>query len=199
MRGGDLNHDSQLSNSPSSDRSSGAGTGLFVGFVLIGAAVSVAIGSYSRNHVPTGRPITTLGFPTLLDIKVWLATAAVVFAFVQVGTALRIYGRIGAGPSRSAAALTHRISGVVAVALTLPVAFHCLWSLGFGTYSTRVLVHSVMGCAFYGIFVTKMLAVRSSRLPAWALPVLGGVLFTVLVTIWLTSSLWFFNSDRPSY
>lgn len=197
MRGDDLNHDSQLSNSPGPARWSG--TGLFVGFVLIGAAVSVAIGVYSRSHVPTGRPITTLGFSTLLDMKVWLATAAVVFAFVQVGTALRIYGRIGAGPSTPTAALTHRISGVVAVALTLPVAFHCLWSLGFGTYSTRVLVHSVVGCAFYGVFVTKMLAVRSSRLPAWALPVLGGVLFTILVTIWLTSSLWFFNSGRPSY
>jgi len=27
--------------------------------------------------------------------------------------------------------------------LTLPVAFHCLWALGFGTTSLRVVVHSL--------------------------------------------------------
>jgi hypothetical protein len=159
----------------------------------------MALGVYSRGHQPTGRAITTFGFPTLLEMKAWLATAAVAFALVQVGTALRMYGRIGKGPSPPGVALVHRISGVVAVLLTLPVAFHCLWSLGFGSYSTRVLVHSVLGCAFYGVFVTKMLAVKSTQLPGWCLPVVGGVLFTVLVLIWLTSSLWFFAGGLPTY
>jgi hypothetical protein len=85
------------------------------------------------------------------------------------------------------------------VLLTLPVAFHCLWSLGFSSYSTRVLIHSLMGCTFYGVFLTKMLTRRSRRLPPWALPVLRGGLFTVLVTIWLTSSLWFFTGGTPHY
>ena len=31
-------------------------------------------------------------------------------------------------------------------------------------------------------------------MPGWALPVVGGVLFTVLVLIWLTSSWWFFRT-----
>ena len=31
-------------------------------------------------------------------------------------------------------------------------------------------------------------------MPGWALPVVGGLLFTVLVLIWLTSSLWFFRT-----
>jgi hypothetical protein len=31
------------------------------------------------------------------------------------------------------------------------------------------------------------------------LPVLGGLLFTVLVIIWLTSSLWFFPGETPHY
>ena len=193
-----MSHDPQSHGAPQS-RLLGAGTGLFAGFVLVGAAVSVALGVYGRHHLATGRSITTLGFPTLLDMKAWLTTAAIVFACVQVATALRIYGRIGHGPAPPSVALTHRISGVVAVVLTLPVAFHCLWSLGFGTYSNRVLLHSLMGCLFYGVFVTKMLVVKSHRLPAWCLPVVGGVLFTVLVIIWLTSSLWFFTNGPPSY
>ncbi len=106
--------------------------------MLVGALVSLTLGAYSRNHVPTGRPISTFGFTTLLDMKVWLATAALALAFVQVGTALRIYGRVGHGPCPRAVVITHRVAGVVAVALTLPVAFHCMWSLGFGTYDTRV-------------------------------------------------------------
>jgi hypothetical protein len=31
-------------------------------------------------------------------------------------------------------------------------------------------------------------------MPGWALPVVGASLFTVLVLIWLTSSLWFFRT-----
>ncbi|HEY8821685.1 MAG TPA: DUF6529 family protein [Dermatophilaceae bacterium] len=182
-----------------SDRSPGRGTGLFIVVVLLGAALSVTLGVYGHEHTPTGRAIITFGFPTLLGMKAWLATGALALGVVQGLTALRMYGRIGRGPTVRAVTITHRVSGVAAVLLTLPVAFHCLWSLGFGSYSTRVLVHSLMGCAFYGVFLTKMLAVRSRRLPPWALPVLGGVLFTVLVTIWLTSSLWFFTGGPPHY
>jgi hypothetical protein len=87
----------------------------------------------------------------------------------------------------------------VAVTLTLPVAFHCLWSLGFGTYSARVLVHSLLGCLLYGAFVAKMLALRSRRVPGWAVPWLGGLVLTTLVALWLTSSLWFFTQGSPGY
>ena len=78
---------------------------------------------------------------------------------------------------------------------TLPVAYHCLWSLGFNPDpgGGRRLWHSVLGCAFYGAFATKVVVVRSRRLPGWAFPVVGGVLFTLIVLVWLTSSLWFFN------
>ena len=44
------------------------------------------------------------------------------------------------GLSTSVKAATYRVSGVGAVLLTLPIAFPWLWSLGFGSYSTRVLV-----------------------------------------------------------
>lgn len=175
------------------------GTRLLLAFVLAGAALAVSLGVYGRVHVPTGRAISVLGFATLVEMKVALSSAALAFGVVQVVTALRMYGRIGRGRSPRAVAAVHRISGMTAVALSLPVAFHCLWSLGFGAYSTRVLLHSLLGCAFYGVFVTKMLSVHSRRVPAWALPWLGGLLFTVLVAIWLTSSLWFLTSGSPLY
>jgi hypothetical protein len=56
-----------------------------------------------------------------------------------------------------------------------------------------VLVHSLLGCAFYGIFVTKMLSLKSSRVPGWAIPLLGGLLFVTIISLWLTSSLWYFT------
>jgi hypothetical protein len=63
-----------------------------------------------------------------------------------------------------------------------------------------VLVHSLLGCLFYGAFATKMVIVRSSNLPDFALPLAGGVVFATLVGIWLTSALWFFgNQGFPSF
>jgi len=175
------------------------GTRLLIVFVLIGAVVSLSLGVYGRVHAPTGRAITTLGFPTVIDMKVALSTAALALGAVQVITALRMFGRIGHGSPGPATATLHRICGVTAVVVSAPVAFHCLWSLGFGTYNTRVVVHSVMGCVFYGIFVTKMLTLRSSRIPGWALPWLGGLLFASLTAVWLTSSLWFFTRGSAPY
>jgi hypothetical protein len=83
----------------------------------------------------------------------------------------------------------------MAFLVSLPVAYHCLWSLGFQDTSTRVLVHSLLGCAFYGVFVTKVTIVRSKGLPGIALPLAGGALFAVLVFVWETSALWFINQN----
>jgi hypothetical protein len=175
-----------------------AGSGLLVVFILVGAAVSLALGVFGRFHGISSVP-TTLGFPDVISMKVSLATATAVLGVVQVVTALRMYGRIGRGSPSAATAVTHRVSGVLAVLVSLPVAFSCLWALGFGTYSVRVLAHSLAGCAFYGVFVAKMLTLSSRRVPAWALPLLGGLLFTILVVLWLTSALWFFAGGGPGY
>lgn len=176
----------------------GGGTRLLVVFILVGAAVSVALGVYGSLHEP-GPALTTLGFPSQITMKVTLASAAMVLGLVQIVTALRIYGRIGQGSVTRAVAMTHRISGVTAVLVSVPVAFSCLWSLGFGTYDARVLAHSLFGCVFYGVFVTKMLTLRSRSVPAWALPWLGGGLFAVLVVVWLTSAMWFLVGGIPDY
>jgi hypothetical protein len=37
------------------------------------------------------------------------------------------------------------------------------------------------------------LALPRRGVPGWTLPVLGGLTFTALVGLWLTSSLWFFT------
>ena len=162
--------------------------------VLVGATVAVATGVYARVHEPAGRPLFLLGFSGMLQMKTWLTTAALLLLVVQLVTALWMWGRLpGAGAAASWAPLLHRWVGSAAFVLTLPVAFHCIWSIGFMTYSTRALIHSVVGCLFYGAYAAKMLALRVRGLPGWALPILGGTVLASLVLIWLTSALWFFT------
>src|SRR5262249_31337268 len=120
----------------------------------------------------------------------------------QLVSAVAMYGRlpfVGATPRWLPVA--HRWSGTAAFVLSLPVAYHCLWALGFRSDGdARVVAHSILGCAFYGAFTTKLLALRSKRLPGWALPVIGATLVTVLTAVWLTSALWFFtNVDFPAF
>ena len=82
--------------------------------------------------------------------------------------------------------------------LSLFVAYHCLWALGLesGTLDdgekvpTRTVVHGVVGCVFIGAIVVKVVAVRSKRAPGWFLPVAGGLLFSLLVVVLLTSTVW---------
>ena len=70
-----------------------------------------------------------------------------------------------------------------------------LYALGFADYEPRVLAHSVLGCFFYGAFATKMIVVSARQAPWWALPVAGGLVFSALTGLWLTSALWFFGTS----
>ena len=167
----------------------------FLPLAAAGAAVSLALGVYGRQHAPAGRGIFDLGFPAVINMKAWLTTFALALVLFQVWSALRMYGRVSwPRTAPSWLGLAHRWSGTAAFVLTLPVAYHCLWSLGFQTVDARRLIHSLLGCAFYGAFTTKMLSLRSTRLPGWTLPAVGGLLFTSLVGLWLTASLWFFTN-----
>jgi len=164
-----------------------------------GGAVALLLGVYADAHTPTAEQPYTLFFSGTIQLKSWLATAAVVLAVVQILMAARLYGKLH-WPKTAPSWLgdAHRLTGTVAFLLTLPVAYHCLWALGFQSGDTRVLLHSIVGCAFYGAFVIKVLGVRVRGLPDWTLPVVGGLVFTALVVIFLTSSLWFFtSSDAP--
>jgi hypothetical protein len=162
--------------------------------LVAGVAVGLAVGVYAKVHHPALRPLFLVGFSGMLQMKAWLATVAAVLVVVQVVSALWMWGRLP-GVQRSPRWLTpvHRWSGTTAFVVSLPVAVHCVWSLGFLTTSTRVLVHSVAGCAFYGAYAAKMLGLRVRGTPAWLVPVLGGATFAVFVLVWLTSALWFFT------
>ena len=172
---------------------------VLLGLAAVGAAVSLALGVYASVHTPTFQGIVAFGFPAVLPMKAWFTTIAMALAVMQLGSSLWMYGRlpfaqarVGEAPSWLGAA--HRWTGTVAFLFTLPVAYHCLWALGFQSTDTRVLVHSLLGCAFYGAFTTKMLVLRSDRVPDRSLPTAGGLLFVILTGLWLTSSLWFFRT-----
>lgn len=168
--------------------------------LLVGAALTVALGVYASAHDPTLEQPYTLWFTGTINLKVWFATAALVLAGVQIATALRLYGKVGHGPGPAWLGDLHRLSGTLAFALSLPVAYHCLWALGWQTDDTRSLLHSLFGCFFYGAFAAKVLVVRAKGLPGWALPAVGGAVLTALVAVWLTSSLWFFTTqDFPGF
>lgn len=171
--------------------------------LLVGVLVSLLFGVYASVHDPTGETTIALFFSNTVGLKVWFTTAAMFFAVLQVLTALRLYDKVKI-PKTFPPWLgdVHRLFGTLAFILTLPVAFHCLWSFGFESSSsqTRRYVHSLAGCLFYGAFASKVLAVRTKRLPGWVLPIIGGVTFTLLVVLWTTSSLWFFqNRDFPGF
>jgi hypothetical protein len=166
---------------------------------LVGGAVSLTLGIYANAHTPSSDLVITLGFANTITMKVWLTTIAVIFAVVQLITALWMYGRLPLGPAPASLGTVHRISGRLAFLLSLPVAYHCLYQLGWQHTSTRVLLHSLLGCLFYGAFAAKVLIVRSKGLPGSALPIAGGLVFVLLVYIWLLSALWYIDqSGWPS-
>jgi len=179
-------------------RRTGGLVGLIAVFAL-GSLVAVGLGVYGRLHEPTFVALNVAGFSSGTAAKAWLATAAFLLALVQLGSALLMYGRIPRVTAPSWTGALHRWSGRVAVLVTVPVAVHCLYALGFQTGSTRVLVHSLFGCFFYGAFVAKMLILNKRDAPGWTLPVLGGAVFTGLVALWSTSSAWFFSTSGITF
>ncbi|GAA3778063.1 DUF6529 family protein [Streptomyces coacervatus] len=158
---------------------------------LVAAVVAIGLGVYGKTHHPAGTAFNLAGFSSTGAVKSWLASTAFFFALIQLISAFMVYGKLP-GPRWSAK--LHRWSGRIAFLVAVPVAVHCLYALGYQTYSTRVMWHSVLGCFFFGAFSAKMLLLRSERLPGWLLPLVGGLVFTVLTLIWLTSALWFFRT-----
>jgi hypothetical protein len=157
--------------------------------VVLGAAVAVLLGVNDRRHPGSVHPVK-LGFDSVIQMKTWLALVVGVVLLVQLMGGLWMYGRLGSsapawvGPA-------HRAAGVVAVLISLPVAYDCLLAFGIQTYQFRVLVHALLGCAVYGALVVKVFAVNSRTAPSWFLPVAGGVLFALFMGAVLTSAVWY--------
>jgi hypothetical protein len=168
---------------------------------VAGGILSLLLGVYGAQHEPTHKPITTFGFDTMFEMKVVLAIAVGVLALLQVVGALWLYGKLGI-EAPSWLGMAHRASGTLAILISLPVAFHCLWSLGFqsdGNVPNRVLVHSIAGCAVYGALVVKVVAVRTRSAPGWLLPVAGGLLFAAIVIVVWTSAVWYVGENGWHY
>jgi len=167
--------------------------------LAIGTAVAVALGVYGRVHSPTGVAVNLAGFSSPLAVKAWLTTGAALLGVVQLVSALAMYGKLPGLRAPEWIGTAHRWSGRSAFLLSIPVAAQCLYALGLQTYDTRVLIHSLLGCVFYGAFTAKMLLLTRSGLAGWVLPVAGGLVFSVLVGLWLTSSLWFFSTTGVTF
>jgi hypothetical protein len=164
----------------------------------VGAAVALALGVFGRVHDPTIDGTTTLGYDTVLDMKVVVTAAIGVLVVLQLFGALWIYGKLGIKAPSWVGPL-HRVSGTLALLLAIFVGYHCIWALGleYGELHNgepvpmRAVVHGVVGCVVFGAFVVKVIAVRSHRSPSWFLPLAGGLLLTAFLVVVGTSTVWF--------
>jgi Family of unknown function (DUF6529) len=182
---------------------------LLVPLILL-ALVSATVGAFaSRTVKPVSPPLFfALFFSGVIYMKVWLTTAAIVLACAQLLTAARIYERLHFPPMGRFYNFVHRWSGRTAIAITLPVAYHCVFLLGYASVRhgdpfdfqvVRTMTHATLGTIVYGVFLGKLFIVRASGLPGWLLPLAGATLFTVLLGLWITSSLWFFTAVSLSF
>jgi hypothetical protein len=164
--------------------------------LTVGALVAVALGLLARwQSTASGKAeggYFDLFFSDPIHLKAWFATAAVVLACFQLFTAAWMYRKLPL-VKHPLVNVVHRWSGRTAFVATLPVAYHCLLKLGYQGQDDRVLLHSLVGCAFYGAYAAKVLIVKMKRYPVWVIPTAGGLLFTTLVTAWYTSAFWFFS------
>jgi mono/diheme cytochrome c family protein len=160
------------------------------------AVVALTAGLLAR-HQPRSKGYFQLFFSDPIHLKAGFATAIVVLACFQLLTAAWIF-RVLPWRKPAWANPAHRWSGRLAFVLTLPVAYHCIFKLGFRDPSTRVLAHSLLGCAVFGAFASKVTIVRLHRFPRPVLPIAGGLLFAVLIGAWYTSALWLYRSTPAS-
>ena len=160
--------------------------------LVVFAVVSLTAGLLAA-HDPRSKGYFRLFFSDPIHLKAGFATAAAALACFQLLTAAWIFRKL---PWHKPAWVNpaHRWSGRLAFLCTLPVAFHCIFILGFRSTDARVLANCVMGSFVYGVFAVKIFFVRDRAPPRWTLPVLGGTLFAVLVTLWSTSAYWYFTN-----
>ncbi|MGE7438876.1 DUF6529 family protein [Kitasatospora sp. NPDC001175] len=164
-------------------------------WLLLPVAVVVGLFWFGRVHTPN---YETSLFGNRGDdarlLKAQMGSALLGLALIQLLLALWIYGRL---PALRAAPhpvhTTHRLIGLTAFLLSLPIARHCITAYGVQFTDTRVALHSLTGCFLYGAFVAKVIVVRHRRWPGWALPLAGGTLVTAIALIWYAAPFWYLN------
>ena len=148
-------------------------------------------------HDPRSKGYFRLFFEDPIHLKAGFASVVAALACFQLFSAAWIYGKL---PWRKPGWINpaHRWSGRLAFLFTLPVAYHCIFKLGFQDPSNRVLAHSLFGCAVYGGFAAKITIVRAPALSGPVLPIAGGLLFAILIGVWYTSAAWLYTRDTPT-
>ena len=164
---------------------------------LVAFALGALTAGLLADHDPRSKGYFRLFFEDPIHLKAAFATAVVVLACFQLLTAAWIFRKLP-WPKPAWVNPVHRWSGRLAFALTLPVAYHCIFKLGFQHTSTRVVAHSLLGCAVYGAFASKVTIVRLHRFPRFVLPLAGGVLFAVLIGVWWTSAVWLYGQKATA-
>jgi mono/diheme cytochrome c family protein len=164
---------------------------------LLAFALVALTAGLLANHQPRSKGYFRLFFSDPIHLKAGFATAVVVLACFQLFTAAWIFRKLP-WPKPAWVNPVHRWSGRLAFAFTLPVAYHCIFKLGFQHSSSRVLAHSLLGCAVYGAFAAKVTVVRLHRFPRFVLPVAGGLLFAVLIAVWYTSAVWLYGQETAA-
>jgi hypothetical protein len=124
-------------------------------------------------------------------LLLWKAVAAtVVFALagLQVLVAARFWEATGFPPvSVATAARIHRVSGRLAIALALLVAFACLVGPAGPLSPTRVALHSIFGALVFVLLAVKFTLLKLVRSGSRFLPWAGISLFLAFGAIWATS------------
>lgn len=160
-----------------------------IGFVTVASALEAGL-AVDVVAWPASMPTFALFFSDYTHMKVWLACAALALATLQLLWAARMYRLLSFPPHGGFYNVLHRWAGRFALLLTLPIAYHCVIIIGLRPIDSRVLAHMIFGAFFYGVVVTKILIVRSPGMAGWLAPVVGGLLFTALLGLWLTSVPW---------
>jgi mono/diheme cytochrome c family protein len=148
-------------------------------------------------HDPRSKGYFRLFFEDPIHLKAGFASVAAALACFQLFSAAWIFRKL---PWRKPTWINaaHRWSGRIAFVFTLPVAYHCIFKLGFESASTRVLAHSLLGCAVYGGYAAKVTIVRLRHVPTPVLPIAGGTLFAILIGVWYTSAVWLYTRDTQT-
>jgi uncharacterized protein DUF6529 len=161
--------------------------------IVVFALFALSAGILAREAGGPRGEYFDLFFSDTIHMKAWLASFALACGLFQLFSAAWIYGKL---PWRKPSWVNpaHRWSGRLAFVFVLPVAYHCIFQLGFQTGATRSYAHSLLGSAFFGAYAAKVTIVKLKRFPVLVLPIAGGLLFTVLLVVCWTSSLWFFRT-----
>jgi hypothetical protein len=179
----------QIANATRGRRTLGAWWLVPLGYLVVSAAIEVAL-TLGWVFWPSTIPTFSLFFSDFTHMKIWLATAALALATLQLIWAARIYRLVRFPPSDRFYAFVHRWAGRITLLLTLPIAYHCIIIAGQVPIDARVLTHMILGAFFYGAVAAKLLIVRRTGVAGWLIPIAGGLIFTLLLGLWLTSVPW---------